>query len=121
MKKTMRKLILTSLLLLAGTTVLPAQTNVAPVVFVDGESDYLGRGVFMHCSVQDEGAVTYLWSKVSGPGVVAFSAPQKSMTHAQFSTSGLYTIKCSVSDGQFVVADQMVIMASSMADIAVKP
>lgn len=101
-----------------------AQTNTAPKVFVDGEADYLNRGAFLYTSVSDDALlkpVTYYWTKLSGPGNITWSAQQKPMTHVQFSATGLYVIQCAVSDGQFIVTDKIVIMASNEADITVKP
>jgi hypothetical protein len=118
---------LTALLLLCTLAISSfAQTNTAPKVFVDGDRDQLGNGVFLWCSVVDDGlplpkTLTYTWSKVSGAGAVTISNGHLSMTHLRFAIKGLYVIQCSVSDGQYVSTDQITIMADTAADIAARP
>lgn len=101
-----------------------AQTNVAPKVFVDAEADFLNSGAFLFCSTSDDGMVnslTFLWTKVSGPGNVAWGAQQKPMTHARFSAKGLYVLQCAVYDGQYTVTDHVTILADAYADVATRP
>jgi hypothetical protein len=97
----------------------------APRIFVDGESDFLNAGAFLFCSaVDDDGlphALTFFWSKVSGPGTLTWTAQQKAITHVRFSAKGLYVIQCAVSDGQYTVTDKIRILADAEADIAVRP
>jgi hypothetical protein len=98
--------------------------NTAPKVFVDGESDFLNNGAFLFCSTVDDGlphALTFFWTKVSGPGALTWTAQQKAITHVRFSIKGLYVIQCAVSDGQFIVTDRITILADAAADIAVRP
>jgi hypothetical protein len=125
------KTLLAAIALFTLTFSLVAQTptptpipNAAPKVFVDGEPDYLGGGAFLCCSQIDDGlnrAVSFYWQKVSGPGTVSWSAQSGRQTRVRFSIKGLYVLKCTVSDGQYFVADQITVMADTAADIAVRP
>jgi hypothetical protein len=123
----MRSLLLWLCLAIPAFSQVPTPTpipNSAPRIFVDGESDFLNNGAFLFCSTVDDGMtrpLTFLWTKVSGPGTLTWSAQQKSMTHIHFSTKGLYVIQCAVSDGQFVVTDKITILADAEADLAVRP
>ena len=53
------------------------------------------------------GYLTITWSKVSGPGSVAFADPSSVDTAAQFSLPGRYVLQLQADDGAFVVTDQM--------------
>lgn len=46
------------------------------------------------------GAVSYVWSLVSGPGTVSFSTPSTNVTDATFSALGTYVVRVTASDGQ---------------------
>jgi hypothetical protein len=102
----------------------PTPTPSPPKIFVDGESDFLNNGAFVFCSSVDDGlpkALTYNWTKVSGPGSVTWGAQQRPMTHVRFSVKGLYVLKCTVTDGQSSVSDQISILADQYADLACRP
>jgi hypothetical protein len=102
----------------------PSPSPIAPRIFVDGESDYLNNGAFVFCSSVDDGfpkALTYNWTKVSGPGNVTWGQQQRAMTHVRFSAKGLYVLQCSVSDGQTTVTDKISILADQYADVACRP
>jgi len=65
-------------------------------------------------TVTDDGipsgvAVTVSWSKVSGPGTVAFSAPTSLNTNATFSASGSYTLRLTANDSQLTGFDDVVV------------
>lgn len=47
------------------------------------------------------------WSKVSGPGAVAFADPHALTTTAQFSVPGLYVLKLSAANGQQIASDTL--------------
>lgn len=65
------------------TTSLSAGANLSAVASTDGDNDPL----------------TYVWSKVSG-GTVTFNTPNLSITRATFSTTGIYVLRLTVSDGK---------------------
>ncbi|MGH7193573.1 MAG: PKD domain-containing protein, partial [Candidatus Saccharimonadales bacterium] len=53
--------------------------------------------------------VTYMWLKVSGPGLVTFDSPTSAKTAAAFSMAGVYTIQLTASDGALSSSKQVVI------------
>lgn len=48
----------------------------------------------------DNDAITYVWSKVSGPGSAKFAVPNGKTGAASFLTAGTYQLKVTVSDGK---------------------
>ncbi len=58
------------------------------------------------------GAFTVAWSKVSGPGIVAFSQPNNLMTTAGFSSAGTYVLRLTVDDGQLKTTSDVTIVAN---------
>ena len=94
------------------------------------------RGIFqtqaaaLSGSVTDDGlpnppaAVSLAWSKVSGPGSVAFANPAVAATTATFSTPGSYVLRLAANDGSLLSSDDMSVQVtagdgSSSVDIAV--
>jgi hypothetical protein len=59
------------------------------------------------------GAVTTLWSKVSGPGIVAFGDPSAVDTTVSFSEDGTYVLNLSANDGEQEVSDEVSIIVES--------
>ncbi|PYR63826.1 MAG: hypothetical protein DMF88_24480, partial [Acidobacteria bacterium] len=57
----------------------------------------------------DDGAFTTVWSKVSGPGTVAFGNPNAPATTATFSAPGAYELALTATDGEFTVSDSVTI------------
>jgi len=57
----------------------------------------------------DGTALTYTWSKVSGPGTVTFSAGSAVTTTATFSTHGSYVLNLTVSDGTLSASDAVTV------------
>ena len=55
------------------------------------------------------GALTYTWSKVTGPGNVTFQNVHSAATSATFSISGSYTLRLGASDSVFAGSDQMLV------------
>lgn len=49
--------------------------------------------------------LTMSWSMVSGPGIVTFRAPESAVTPATFSAAGIYTLRLTVTDGEFTISD----------------
>ncbi|HEY9250177.1 MAG TPA: Ig-like domain-containing protein, partial [Rariglobus sp.] len=58
-------------------------------------------------------ALTYQWSKLSGPGDVTFSAAASPNTNATFETEGTYLVRLSVSDSELAgTADTLVVVSA---------
>jgi uncharacterized repeat protein (TIGR01451 family) len=55
------------------------------------------------------GALTYTWSKVSGPGTVTFGNVHAVSTTASFSASGSYNLKLAASDSVFTGTDTVLV------------
>jgi hypothetical protein len=115
---------LTASLTVAQTPTPTPTVNTPPQVFVDGEADFLGGGAFLFASAVDDGlnrALSYYWTKVSGPGTVTWGNQQRSATRARFSAKGLYVLQCTVSDGQYIAVDHITVLADDFADISCRP
>ncbi|MBN8246839.1 MAG: lamin tail domain-containing protein, partial [Verrucomicrobia bacterium] len=54
------------------------------------------------------GAPVFLWSRISGPGEVAFANPGHPRTTAQFAAPGSYTLRFTVNDGVQTATDDVV-------------
>ncbi len=59
--------------------------------------------------------VTVLWSVVSGPGTVVFSAPSSTTTNATFSLAGSYTLKLTATSQGLSASDTTVITVKAPA------
>lgn len=59
------------------------------------------------------GALSYVWSKSSGPGTVTFGTPNAASTTARSSTIGTYVLKLTVSDGALSASDTVTITATN--------
>lgn len=59
------------------------------------------------------GAITRLWSKVSGPGTVTFGNSALASTSATFSVAGTYVLMLAVTDGQWAVSDVMTVVVAA--------
>jgi uncharacterized protein (DUF1800 family) len=53
------------------------------------------------------GALTYVWSKILGPGNVTFGNPNVLATNASFTEAGTYTLRLTVSDSQIANHDDV--------------
>ena len=77
-----------------------------------------GLGLHVAATATDDGApspLVFTWSKFSGPGTVAFATPAAPATTATFSSSGLYILRVSVTDGQFTVFDEVTVQVGGFA------
>lgn len=77
--------------------------NRAPVVDIANVATWPQSFLILDGTITDDDqpaptSVTSLWSKVSGPGTVDFSAPADPDTGATFGTSGTYILQLSASD-----------------------
>jgi hypothetical protein len=66
-------------------------------------------------TVSDDGlpnppsALTITWTQVSGPGLVAFTAPYAADTGASFSAAGVYVLRLAADDGELTGHDQVTV------------
>ena len=77
------------------TITLPAAANLGGVVTDDG----LPAG----------GSVSASWTKVSGPGAVAFGNPASAATNATFTQAGVYVLMLAASDSQLDASDTVTV------------
>lgn len=100
-------------------TVLPEPIiNEAPMVDAgsDQETTLPDDTVSLDAIVTDDGlpsdTLTYMWSKMSGPGDVVFSAGDSEDTDVTFSTEGTYVLKLTVSDGELSGEDTIEVVVN---------
>ena len=93
----------------ALVTILDAGTNLAPAVNITSPTAnvvfLLGSNVNMilEAMVMDDGdtnALTYWWSKVSGPDSLAFGDTNQASTTVSFTNAGIYVLRLTADDGQ---------------------
>jgi len=58
-------------------------------------------------------ALTYLWSKVSGPGNANFFPPTAALTSASFDTEGTYTLRLTANDSVLTGSDNVVVTVAA--------
>jgi hypothetical protein len=95
-------------------------TNVPPVVSAgrDRQTE-LADAVVLAGSVSDDGlpnppgALTFAWSKVSGPGSAVFDLPGSPSASVRFSAKGTYVLRLTASDGELSSYDEMVVSVAS--------
>ncbi|HSE08826.1 MAG TPA: PKD domain-containing protein [Nocardioidaceae bacterium] len=102
----------------------PAPANKAPVVDAGvDQSVTLPSSATLDGTVTDDGrpappgAVTTAWSKVDGPGTVAFGDAAKVDTTASFSQAGSYTLRLTANDSALDASDTVVVTVSDEADV----
>ncbi|MCM3874547.1 MAG: peptidoglycan DD-metalloendopeptidase family protein [Pyrinomonadaceae bacterium] len=61
------------------------------------------------------GALTTIWSQVSGPGMVAFANANSLSTTASFSIPGVYTLRLTGDDGSLLTTDDMIVTVNPSA------
>jgi len=86
--------------------------NEAPVVDAGADIDILeGQDATLDGSATDDGlpsaTLTYLWTKVSGPGTVTFVDATLAQTTASFTALGVYVLRLTVSDGELTGSDDI--------------
>lgn len=92
--------------------------NQAPVV-VAGEDQSItspSNSVDLVASVEDDGDFSSLWTKIAGDGVVVFADNTAVNTRVEFSQSGIYTLRITVDDGDFVISDDVIVTVNSNLD-----
>jgi uncharacterized repeat protein (TIGR01451 family) len=83
--------------------------NAGPVQIVATRSTGLSGSATDDKLPNPPGTLTYVWSRVSGPGSVTFGNAQTAITTATFSVGGIYTLKLSSSDGALTGTDTVVL------------
>ena len=94
--------------------------NTAPTVEAGPSANGLvGQPIALSGSSTDDGlpnppgSTTLTWSKVSGPGTAAFSAPNAASSNATFSEAGSYVVKLSASDGALTSSDTVTVSVTT--------
>lgn len=90
--------------------------NTAPVLALENPNPgEVGEGILLVGQWTDDGlptdpgVVTFLWSKVSGPGTVQLDPNDLPVTTATFSSEGVYSLRLTISDGESVVSEEITI------------
>ncbi len=89
--------------------------NAAPVVNAGADQAInFNQTATLNGSASDDGfptgaALSYAWSKLTGPGNVTFGTPTLAASSATFSASGVYTLRLSVSDTAATGFDDVVV------------
>jgi uncharacterized repeat protein (TIGR01451 family) len=101
---------------LTGTDTIILTVNKAPVVNAGPDQTItLPDSAPLSGSATDDdiprppGALTYTWSKVSGPGTVTFGNVHAATTTTSFSASGTYSLKLTASDSVFTGTDTVLV------------
>ena len=91
-------------------------TNKAPVVSAGADQTIIASGAAdLQGTVTDDGLpaspgnLTITWSKLSGPGTVTFANASSAQTTATFSTTGVYGLRLSGSDGALTTTDDVTV------------
>lgn len=90
-------------------------TNRAPVANAGADRSLtLPANLALTGSATDDGlpagsALTYAWSRVSGPGTVAFAPANAATTTASFTAPGTYVLRLTASDGQLSDGDDVTV------------
>ena len=97
--------------------------NFPPTVNAGADIDHaIAMGTQLNATVSDDGlpdppgALTYLWEKVSGPGVVTFD-PDAFVEdpHVSFSMNGTYVLRLTADDGELSESDEVTVQVSPFA------
>ncbi len=105
-----------------------AAANQAPVVNAGtAQTVTLPAGATLSGSATDDGlpnppgALTYAWSKVSGPGTVSFGNTANASTTASFSIAGSYVLRLTANDGVLSASDELTVIVSPVGTVNVPP
>ena len=99
------------------------QPNTAPLVSAgsDGTVTLPGSGMVMGSATDDGiggGAVTVLWSQVSGPGTASFGSAAAAVSTVDFNAVGTYVLRLSASDGELSASDDVQIIVDGVINQA---
>ncbi len=93
--------------------------NTAPVVDAGPDQNVnVGATTILDGNVADDGlpippgALTTLWTQLSGPGTVSFGNAREIDTTASFSSSGVYVLELMADDGGLIAADTVTIFVN---------
>lgn len=96
---------------------LPIVENEAPTAFAGGDQTVTLPDIAkLSGNACDDGfprgaSLSLNWSKVSGPGDVAFTKPNSPVTDASFTVAGEYVLRLTVTDSEHSVSDEVTITA----------
>src|SRR5215213_2091676 len=94
---------------------LPVVANEPPTAFAGGDQTVtLPDPAKLSGNACDDGfprgqALALSWSKVSGPGDVAFAKPASPVTDASFTVAGTYVLKLTASDSEHSASDEVMV------------
>ncbi|HEU5133410.1 MAG TPA: hypothetical protein VFT26_14945, partial [Pyrinomonadaceae bacterium] len=94
---------------------LPVVANEPPSAFAGGDQTVtLPDPAKLSGNACDDGfprgaALALQWSKVSGPGDVAFTKPNSPVTDASFTVAGTYVLKLTASDSEHSASDEVTV------------
>lgn len=95
---------------------IPAEDeNVAPVVDAGPDQEIGGGEIDLSGSATDDGlpdppsALTYLWTKISGPGTVVFGDATNPVTTAILSVPGVYVLRLTANDSDLTGFDELTV------------
>ncbi len=104
----------------------PTQINAAPEVNA-GADQYVvlpAISAQLNGTVSDDGLpsniLTISWSQVSGPGTASFSDPNAKDTTVVFTESGIYVLRLTASDGEYIVSDNVKVDIHEPSDLVVQ-
>ncbi len=96
---------------------LPVVANEAPTAFAGGDQTVtLPDAAKLGGTACDDGfpraaSLALTWSKVSGPGEVAFTKPNSPVTDATFTVAGTYVLRLTASDSEHTASDEVTVTA----------
>jgi large repetitive protein len=97
----------------------PAQNQPPRVSAGADRQVQLPAAVALAGTVEDDGlpsspgAVSAQWSKLSGPGTVAFAAGTAAQTTVTFSEPGTYVLRLTATDGQLTASDDVTVVVAA--------
>jgi hypothetical protein len=113
----------------ATVTILDNEINLPPTVqILSPRSDvvFLGTNnlfLVLEAQIADDGrpnppgAVTSLWTRVSGPATVAFGNATALNTFARFTANGIYLVRVTVGDGQLQASADLTVIVNATASL----
>jgi RHS repeat-associated protein len=96
---------------------LPVVANEGPTAFAGGDQTLtLPDAAKLSGNACDDGfprgaSLGLTWSKVSGPGDVAFTKPNSPVTNASFTVAGEYVLRLTASDSEHSASDEVTVTA----------
>ncbi len=101
----------------------PSAVNTPPeVTTMEAGAVFVGVPVTLSGTVTDDGlpdppaALTYVWTRQSGPGAVAVSDPAALSPTFTFDTAGTHVLRLTVDDGELTAFDEVTVEVSEAPD-----